>query len=237
MIRKLRVGSEIIEYELTRKSVKNINLRIKNDGSIHVSANRAVPLNAIEAFIVQKSELILKTIRKFSSVKKNDDVIYILGNEIPMHREISDTGKIEILYDGEQVRLKLLALDDDNSVQWLTRRFIEHFSEELLYKFFDEAYERCRSLTKSKPVLKLGFRKTVWGTCHPKKNQIILNRKLIMLPKECIDAVILHEFCHFVSIRHDNKFYNVLARILPDLKKRDKLLKEYEVKLTNYRYL
>lgn len=232
MIRKLRVGSEIIEYELTRKSVKNINLRIKNDGSIHVSANRAVPLNAIEAFIVQKSELILKTIRKFSSVKKNDDVIYILGNEIPMHREISDTGKIEILYDGEQVRLKLLALDDDNSVQWLTRRFIEHFSEELLYKFFDEAYERCRSLTKSKPVLKMGFRKTVWGTCHAQKNQIILNRKLVMLPKECIEAVIIHEFCHFVSMGHDKKFYDTMTKYLPDWKQKNKLLREYEVKLS-----
>ena len=232
MIRKLRVGSEIIEYELTRKSVKNINLRIKNDGSIHVSANRAVPLNAIEAFIVQKSELILKTIRKFSSVKKNDDVIYILGNEIPMHREISDTGKIEILYDGEQVRLKLLALDDDNSVQWLARRFIEHFSEELLYKFFDEAYERCRSLTKSKPVLKMGFRKTVWGTCHAQKNQIILNRKLVMLPKECIEAVIIHEFCHFVSMGHDKKFYDTMTKYLPDWKQKNKLLREYEVKLS-----
>ena len=235
MIRKLRVGSEIIEYELTRKSVKNINLRIKNDGCIHVSANRAVPLNAIEAFIVQKAELILKAIRKFSSVKKNDDVIYILGNEIPMHREISDTGKIEIMYDGEQVRLKLLAPDDDNSVQWLTRRFIEHFSEELLYKFFDEAYERCRSLTKSKPVLKMGFRKTVWGTCHAQKNQIILNRKLVMLPKECIEAVIIHEFCHFVSMGHNKKFYDTMTKYLPDWKQKNKLLREYEVKLSRYK--
>lgn len=235
MIRRIRMGSEIIEYELTRKYVKNINLRIKNDGSIHVSANRAVSLNVIEDFIAQKSEFILKAIRKFNNVKDDDDVIYILGKKIPVHREISDTGKLGILYDGEQVRLKLLSLDDDNSTKWLIRRFIEHFSEEILYKFFDDGYEKCRNLTRSKPVLKLGFRKTVWGTCHPIKNQIILNRKLVMLPKECIEAVIIHEFCHFVSIRHDNKFYNTLASLLPDLKKRDKLLKEYEVKLSNYR--
>ena len=83
----------------------------------------------------------------------------------------------------------------------------------------------------------MGFRKTVWGTCHPQKNQIILNRKLVMLPKECIEAIIIHEFCHFGSIRHDKKFYDVMSKYLPDWKEKNKLLREYESKVSNYKDL
>ncbi|MBQ8541653.1 MAG: DUF45 domain-containing protein [Clostridia bacterium] len=42
--------------------MKNINLRIKGDGSVHVSANRRTPLDAIEDFMHKKAHLILKAI-------------------------------------------------------------------------------------------------------------------------------------------------------------------------------
>ena len=41
----------VIPYLLTRKPVKNINLRIKPDGQILVSANNTVPIEFIDSFI------------------------------------------------------------------------------------------------------------------------------------------------------------------------------------------
>lgn len=40
-----------ISYLLTRKPVKNVNLRIKPEGQILVSANNSVPIEFIDAFI------------------------------------------------------------------------------------------------------------------------------------------------------------------------------------------
>ena len=54
MIRKITIGKRTVEYELTRKNVKNINLRIKADGSVHVSANKYVTVSTIEDFIIHK---------------------------------------------------------------------------------------------------------------------------------------------------------------------------------------
>ena len=73
------MGRRTIEYELIRKNVKNINLRIKADGTIHVSANKYVPIIAIEDFIIQKGEVILKSIDRFADKKTEADGIYIHG--------------------------------------------------------------------------------------------------------------------------------------------------------------
>lgn len=53
-----------IEYCLIRKNVKNINLRIKQDCSVIVSANPLVPKTIIAAFVSENAEKILAVIDK-----------------------------------------------------------------------------------------------------------------------------------------------------------------------------
>ncbi len=49
----VRVAGVAMVYTLERKSVRNINLRIRPDASIYVSAPHRVPLAEIERFIQQ----------------------------------------------------------------------------------------------------------------------------------------------------------------------------------------
>ena len=58
--RQIQGMSGIITYELTRKSVKNINLRVRRDGSVAVSASRRVPVKFIDEWIRSKEEFILQ---------------------------------------------------------------------------------------------------------------------------------------------------------------------------------
>ena len=51
MIKEIVLNGKRIEYELQRKNVKNINLRIKSDRTIFVSANPRVSEKVIEEFI------------------------------------------------------------------------------------------------------------------------------------------------------------------------------------------
>ena len=55
-----------LTYLLERKPVKNINLRIKSDGSVCVSANNRVPVWRIEDFIIEKQDYIERAIREYS---------------------------------------------------------------------------------------------------------------------------------------------------------------------------
>lgn len=58
-------GGEIV-YELERKRVKNLNLRVRRDGSVHVSANTRVSLGAIDGFVAGNGALIRRAQERFA---------------------------------------------------------------------------------------------------------------------------------------------------------------------------
>ncbi len=62
-------GNKIIEFELERKKVKNINLNVKPDMSIVVSANDEVPLEYIMGFVKSKASWIIKNVGYFKDVQ------------------------------------------------------------------------------------------------------------------------------------------------------------------------
>lgn len=73
MVNKINLNGIELEYNLQYKKVKNINLRIKPDGTIHISANRRVSKGVIEEFMISKTEFILRALENFknrSDIKK-----------------------------------------------------------------------------------------------------------------------------------------------------------------------
>ena len=69
MTREVNFNGTIIKYELLRKRVKNINLRIKPDLTVFVSANHRVGLKYIDDFVLRKADFILSAIEKFKDNK------------------------------------------------------------------------------------------------------------------------------------------------------------------------
>ena len=64
MQKEIMLRGERVEYTLERKRVKNINLRIRPDGSIYVSAARGVPQPAIDRLILSNADYILEHRRR-----------------------------------------------------------------------------------------------------------------------------------------------------------------------------
>lgn len=82
MINKVYFENKTIYYDLTYKNVKNINLRIKPDGSVHVSANRNISVEKIEAFIRAKADFILKALETFAEKAERPRVQYFSEAEL-----------------------------------------------------------------------------------------------------------------------------------------------------------
>ena len=70
MIKEIVLNGKRLEYDLQRKDVKNINLRIKADRTIFLSANPCVSQEVIEEFIESKSEYILKALAHYEELAK-----------------------------------------------------------------------------------------------------------------------------------------------------------------------
>lgn len=71
--------NKTITYTLVRKKVKNINMRIKPDGKVFVSANKWVSESFIDEFVLSKAKYILKTQEMYANREKKQ---YFLEEEI-----------------------------------------------------------------------------------------------------------------------------------------------------------
>lgn len=63
-----------------------------------------------------------------------------------------------------------------------------------------------------------------WGSCSKNKN-LNFSFKLLYLPLELADYVIVHELCHLLELNHSKAFWDLVAEILPQYKALRKRLK------------
>ena len=68
-----------------------------------------------------------------------------------------------------------------------------------------------------------------WGSCSSLKN-INLNLRLVTLPQELQDYVILHELCHPKYLNHGKEFHALLESVCPGHKALARRMKEYKIK-------
>lgn len=68
--------------------------------------------------------------------------------------------------------------------------------------------------------------KTKYGSCKPDTKQLYFSSRLIMLPEDKIDAIIVHELCHIVHRNHSQNFYDLVKQYIPNYKEIDKWLKQ-----------
>ena len=70
--------------------------------------------------------------------------------------------------------------------------------------------------------------KTRWGSCSYKKN-ININYKIIFLPEEQQDYIIIHEICHLKEFNHSKKFWSLVKKALPNYEQIKKELRKNEL--------
>ncbi|MCX6820080.1 MAG: M48 family metallopeptidase [Candidatus Adlerbacteria bacterium] len=57
--------------------------------------------------------------------------------------------------------------------------------------------------------------KSRWGSCSERGN-LNFNYKVVFLPVEIVDYIIVHELCHLAEFNHSPAFWAQVARALPN---------------------
>ena len=150
--------------------MRNLNIRVRTDGSVAVSAPRRVPLSSVDAFVAAHAGWVAAAQGRMAVHMANR------AAEPPLPS-------------------KAIAL---HQMQALCAQY---------YPLFAATCPRGEM-----PRIAVRDMSTRWGSCS-------------LMPLPAQEYVVVHEFCHFAHPNHSPAFWAAVARVMPDYKARQALLK------------
>lgn len=236
--RSITYNGDRIEYELTIKRVKNMNMRITRDGVIHVSANGYVPDYVVDKFVIENMPFIERARYKIDALnaKRIDALQYVNGESlsilgIPVTlRLVEQDGKPHIGFDGKAILTMVVPRGTPYEAKHkLMQSYWRNLGEKVFVHWAKVVYQRFQNynIDVPMPTIKQQRMKSRWGSCTPAKQLIKMNTRLLEGPQAYIEYVMVHEFAHFKYLDHSKNFHNLVAQFLPDWKARKKSLNVY----------
>ena len=223
MTRTLMLDNKKIKYTLVRKDVKNINLRIKPDTSIFVSANDSVKVSEIEDFLESKSKYILDTVEHYEEMLHfapkpkqyvDGESFCIFGHD---RRLIVNLGtKNMVTSDESYITLTVKDTQDYELKKRTLNRWLHKECENAIKNICVQVYPKFQKYGVEYPTIRFRNMVSRWGSCQPKRKMMTFNYMLIESSLSDIEYVVTHEFTHFLEANHSKKFYLKLSMFMPD---------------------
>lgn len=230
-LRTVSADGQEISYLLEQKQVKNLNLRIRKNGKVYVSANPLVPVQEIDNFVVQKSSYIIRAINQFRQMQQyqpepkryvSGETFYIQGRGLRL--AVAQADKDSLISDGVFLYLNVKNPEDYEKKRRMVTKYLDQQCREIFQEELDHLYPLFQKYEIDKPQLRIRDMDTRWGSCLPGKGIITLNKRLLKVPRNCIEYVVMHELCHLVHPNHSKHFYQFLTMMMPDWKQRKEVL-------------
>lgn len=201
-----------MEIKIVKEQRKSLMLKILSEDAILVKAPLRSADSAIQKFIDSKRGWIDRHIKKmkmlanFAKSFDFDNLIY--ENAIP----IMETKSLRLDYErlSERTRLKTIKNQYLSMFSVLKERTLQLAEK---FKFKVDKILPCSSTVK-------------WGS-YSSTGELKLNYKVIILPQDLVDYVIVHELCHIRHMNHKPQFWREVERFYPDYKKARNEMKLY----------
>ena len=220
---------KILGYEVHRKKVKNINLRIKPNMEIYISAPMNLHSDYIENFIRSKEKWIKQVLQKIEEAKQNQlpsqylsgEKHKYLGKEYELEVKQGNSNRVSIK-EGKII-LTVISNIFENSDE--KKKVMEKWYFENAQKVFVNAIQKwLKILDESIEKLSINPMKSRWGSCNYVKRYINLNTELIKRTQFEIEYVVLHELTHLKYPNHGKGFYRYIENYMPNYKMAEKML-------------
>lgn len=234
--RQVSCEKGIISYQLTRKKVKNVNLRIKPDGMVLVSADRRVPVSFIDDFIRHKQEFVFSTLAKYEEKRELHQETpkqYISGESYTLFGKcfllkVEEAEKEMVYADEVYINLRVKDKENFRHKEILMTAWLKKYQTAIFQELIAQTYTKFQKFNVPFPTLKVKTMKSRWGSCQPQKEIITLNSRLAQAPRASVEYVVVHEFAHFIHPNHSKQFWDFVTMMMPDWKERKKGLENLQ---------
>ena len=218
----LKYQGYTIQYILIHKNVKNINIRIR-DNLVFISLNKSISTEYIEKILISKWTWIKSKLELHKeSFFPKDDSNYIEGESF---KYLGINYNLKIIEDkNEKVELSndLIVYSknlDSINIKKLLDKWFENRLSSIIYNSLEKNYNLVSDYTHIYPSIKFRKMSSSWGNCRMPSGVMTFNKKIIHMPLDFIDYVMIHELVHLIHPNHSRNFYNLLDELSPNWRK------------------
>lgn len=214
-----------MNYTLIRSRRKTMSLQITKDLQVVVRGPMKMKKSVADRFVESHRgwvEKHLKAMEEAASLRRAFDfsdgqIVYYLGRPLALEgREGLDRA---IPHEGSML---VPGPKEDRKAA------LERFFREESRRVLPELTERYASLLELSPTgVRITSAATRWGSCSG-RGSICYSWRLICLPPELVEYVIVHELCHLKHHNHSPEFHEMVERYLPDQARRRKALRDFQ---------
>lgn len=223
----LRIDDVLLFYQVTRKSVNCLRMVWRNE-KLSISLPMKCTHLELLAFLrskvkwlkkLQKSADSPQTERMWPKPFERGTALPYLGQLCPFQLHLGN--QLGFYRKRREIALfaKTNTMAEKQAITWFKQQALR------LAVHWERLYAPrigCRARS-----LNIKAQKTLWGSCGI-HNDIHLNWRLACLPLPVFRYVVIHELCHLKHRNHGKRFWQLVAKHVPDYKEQEKRLRFFE---------
>ncbi len=232
----LNVDGLEIPVSVVRKRVKNLNLRVRADGTVTLSIPQYLPLTRAREFLERRGTWIAERVRHNIERRPSLDFTGELPDRIPLWGKLVPRDSIQANpgqtasgrdAGGQGVGSSAIPGQDAVGQAVPGRTVIDELYRTEVLRALPNVVKRMETrIGVHAARWSVRVMKTRWGSCTPKTGAIRINARLAAYPPECLEFVVAHELVHLLEPSHNARFHALLDEFCPDNRHLAKLLKE-----------
>jgi len=226
---KVRLATKLYPYQVTHsKRAKYLRLKLSHQGQLSVVIPDGVSLHKAHCFVQSQAQWIEHKLQQLPPSMLGTTALCQLNLKY-----LNEQWSLTYLADPKSCSLSLVVEPANYQLQ-LTGQVEDHaLLSKVLGRWLKEKAVTVIPARLAELAEEHGFhyrkvslrgQKMRWGSCSSQKN-ISLNYKLLLLPPEVVDYVLIHELCHTLEMNHSARFWALVKECDPHYQQHEQALK------------
>ncbi len=231
----IKVKEQDIPFLLTKSSCRRtLAITIDEKAEIRVAAPFYTTDKVVYAFIHEKGDWVLD---KLKEAQKNKTLLdqkqfdhgkefLFLGKKYALNVVEMDIKQSKVEFDGLCWRVLIpQGLSQEQRLEKARDKMMKWYRLQAKEVLGGRLFHYGRLLGKEPKKIVVKTQKRMWGCCDFNTQAVYLNWQIILSPLMVVDYVVAHELCHLFEPNHSKRFWDKVASVMPDYKRRRKWLK------------
>lgn len=224
-------GNRTLKVRVDFSERKRLSITVHPDCRVTARAPLGTPKEKIEAKLKRRSGWIVKHLNYFEEYQPtlpprqyiSGETHYYLGRQYRLR--IRKGEKPQLRLTGRYFEMEIPDTKDRDKAGKLMLEWHARHARNILESRISRFLPVFIKKGAPEPQIRYRRMKKRWGSCSP-NGVVMFNTELAKAPIHSIDYVVVHELCHLLYAKHDQNFFRLLGRILPDWKKRKERLEK-----------